>query len=168
MGRGGRSARLGEVYATQGLSGASEKVGGRADTGMDRPAKEDEQGLREAVCERRGVGVRCHDSPHDEASRPCLRVFHTASPRTPVNKAIGGEPGPRAVGTGSRSGAVAQTAMAVTSQAPANVSSSYSDTSPRCARSLWRNAYRVGSGLCEVPRKPRRTSYNAPPPRVVE
>jgi hypothetical protein len=46
--------------------------------------------------------------------------------------------------------------MAVTSQAPANVSSSYSDTSPRCARSLWRNAYRVGSGLCEVPRKPRR------------
>jgi hypothetical protein len=33
----------------------------------------------EGLCEWRGVGVRCHDSPHDEASRPCLRTFHTAS-----------------------------------------------------------------------------------------
>ena len=48
-------------------------------TRLDRPAKEDEQRLREVVCERRSVGVRCHDSPHDEAARPCLRTFHTAS-----------------------------------------------------------------------------------------
>ena len=41
--------------------------------------QEDEQGLREVVCERRGVGICCHDSPHDEAARPCLRTFHTAS-----------------------------------------------------------------------------------------
>ena len=41
--------------------------------------QEDEQRLREAVCERRSVRVRCHDSPHDEAARPCLRTFHTAS-----------------------------------------------------------------------------------------
>jgi transposase len=34
---------------------------------------------REVVCERGSVGVRLHDSPHDEASRPCLRTFHTAS-----------------------------------------------------------------------------------------
>ena len=36
--------------------------------------------LRRAY-ERRGVGVRCHDPPHDEADRPCLRAFHTASPK---------------------------------------------------------------------------------------
>src|SRR5215207_972551 len=46
---------------------------------MDRPEQEDEQGLREVMCERGSVGVRCHDSPHDEAARPCLRTFHTAS-----------------------------------------------------------------------------------------
>jgi hypothetical protein len=31
------------------------------------------------VCERRSVGVGCHDSPDDEAARPSLRTFHTAS-----------------------------------------------------------------------------------------
>ena len=46
---------------------------------LDRPAKEDEQRLREALCERGSVGVRCYDSPHDEAARPCLRTFHTVS-----------------------------------------------------------------------------------------
>jgi hypothetical protein len=35
----------------------------------------------------RDVGVRCDDPPHDEAARPSLRAFHTASPSTPVNKA---------------------------------------------------------------------------------
>jgi hypothetical protein len=54
-------------------------VGGGADVVVDRPAKEDEQGLREVMCERRGVRVRCYGSPHDEATRPHLRTFHTAS-----------------------------------------------------------------------------------------
>src|SRR3712207_15687 len=49
MGQGGRSARLGEVYAPQGLSGAAEKVGSGADDSLDRPKQEDEQGLREVV-----------------------------------------------------------------------------------------------------------------------
>jgi hypothetical protein len=31
------------------------------------------------MCEWRGVRICCHDSPHDEAARPCLRTFHTAS-----------------------------------------------------------------------------------------
>ena len=31
------------------------------------------------MCERGGVGVRCHDPPHDEAPRRCLRAFHTVS-----------------------------------------------------------------------------------------
>src|SRR5215212_11769545 len=46
---------------------------------MDRPAKEDEQRLRETMCEWRSVRVRCDDSPHDEAARPSLRAFHTVS-----------------------------------------------------------------------------------------
>jgi hypothetical protein len=65
--------------------GVAQEVGGGADAFVDRPAKEDEQRLREVVCERGSVGVRCHDSPHDEANRPCLRTFHTASPRRWVN-----------------------------------------------------------------------------------
>ncbi len=44
-----------------------------------RPEQAYEQRLREAVCERGGVGVRLHDSPHDEAARACLRTFHTVS-----------------------------------------------------------------------------------------
>src|SRR5215213_3975260 len=79
MGQRGPSAGLGEVYAPQRLSGGASSVGGGADAVMDRPEQEDEQGLREVMCERRSVRVRCHDSPHDEAARPCLRTFHTAS-----------------------------------------------------------------------------------------
>src|SRR5215212_2857180 len=59
-------------------------MGSRADIFLARPEQEDEQRLREVVCERRGVGVRCHDPPHDEAACPCLRPFHTVSPRTGV------------------------------------------------------------------------------------
>jgi putative transposase len=59
---------------------------------MDRPQQEDEQRLPEALCERGSVGICCHDSPHEEAARPCSRTFHTVSPRTPLNK--GKEKGP--------------------------------------------------------------------------
>ncbi len=58
---------------------------GRGGFRFDRSEQEDEQGLREALCERRSVRVRCDDSPHGEVARPCLRTFHTVSPRTPVN-----------------------------------------------------------------------------------
>jgi putative transposase len=79
VGQRGRGRKLAEAYATQRLRGVAEEVGGGADDRLDRSAKEDEQGLREAVCERGSVGVRCHDPPHDEAPRPNLRPFHTAS-----------------------------------------------------------------------------------------
>src|SRR5918995_4879567 len=79
MGQRGRGHRLAETVASRRLRGFAEKVGRGADDRLDRPAKEDEQRLREAVCERRGVGVRCDDSPHDEATRECLRTFHTVS-----------------------------------------------------------------------------------------
>jgi putative transposase len=46
---------------------------------QQRRMSKDYERLCASVCERRSVGVRCHDSPHDEASRPCLRTFHTVS-----------------------------------------------------------------------------------------
>jgi hypothetical protein len=78
MGQRGRERRLAETDAAQRVCGFTKKVGSGADDRLDRP-EEDEQRLREIVCEWRGVGVRCHDPPHDEAPRPCLRTFHTAS-----------------------------------------------------------------------------------------
>src|SRR5215208_1904927 len=79
VGQRGRGRRLAEAYAPQRLPGAPSQVGGRAYAVLDRPAKEDEQRLREVVCERGSVGVRCHDPSHDQAARPSLRTFHTAS-----------------------------------------------------------------------------------------
>src|SRR5215218_5985479 len=79
VGQGGRGGGLAETAAPQGLPGFAEAVGGGTNAILDRPAKEDEQRLREALCEQRSVGVRCHDPPHDEATRPSLRTFHTAS-----------------------------------------------------------------------------------------
>jgi len=60
-------------------SGFAEEVGGRTHAFLDRPEQEDEQRLREAMCERRSVRICCHDSPYDEASCPHLRLFHTVS-----------------------------------------------------------------------------------------
>src|SRR5215212_8004839 len=54
-------------------------AGGEADIFLDRAEQEDEQRIREVICERRSRGICCHDSPHDEAVRPSLRTFHTAS-----------------------------------------------------------------------------------------
>ena len=68
-----------KLLPPQRLPGAASSVGGGADDRLDRPEQEDEQRLREVMCERGSVGVRCHDSPHDEAARPCLRTFHTVS-----------------------------------------------------------------------------------------
>src|SRR5215211_4804070 len=49
------------------------------DVFMDRPQQEDEQRLREALCERRSVGICCDESSHAEAVDPWLRPFHTVS-----------------------------------------------------------------------------------------
>src|SRR5215216_7982010 len=54
-------------------------MGSGADIFLDRPKQEDEQRLREVVCERGSVGICCHESPHGEAVDPPLRTFHTAS-----------------------------------------------------------------------------------------
>ena len=55
VGEGRCSARLAEAHATARFCRVAEKEGGRADAIMDRPKQEDEQGLREDVCERRGL-----------------------------------------------------------------------------------------------------------------
>jgi hypothetical protein len=61
-------------------------MGGGTNVGMDRPAKEDEQRLREVMCERGSIRICCHDPPHDEAPCRHLRPFHTASLGSRVNK----------------------------------------------------------------------------------
>src|SRR5215212_3234537 len=40
------------------------------------------------MCERRSVGICCHDPPHDEAPCPHLRPFHTVSLGTSVNRPL--------------------------------------------------------------------------------
>src|SRR5215207_10300328 len=54
-------------------------MGSGEDIFLDRPKQEDEQRLREVVCERGSVGICCHDSPHGEAVDPPLRTFNIAS-----------------------------------------------------------------------------------------
>ena len=79
VGQRGRSSRLAETTACRRLSGFAEKMGSGADVFLDRPEQEDEQRLREVMCEWRSVSICCDDSPHDEAIGPRLRRFHTAS-----------------------------------------------------------------------------------------
>jgi putative transposase len=50
MGQRGRGRGLAEAFATQGLRGFAEEVGGGAYAFVDRPEQEDGQRLREAVC----------------------------------------------------------------------------------------------------------------------
>jgi hypothetical protein len=59
--------------------GVAEAVGGRTHVFLDRPQQEDEQRLREALCERGSVGICCHESSHAEAVDPPVRTFHTVS-----------------------------------------------------------------------------------------
>ena len=77
--REGVKVDLAQTTAARGLPGFAEEVGGGADLLLDRPQQEDEQRLREVMCERRSVRICCHDSPHDEAVDPRLRPFHTVS-----------------------------------------------------------------------------------------
>jgi hypothetical protein len=79
VGQRRRGSRLAETTAPRRLPGFAEEVGCGANVLLDRPEQEDEQRLREIVCERRSVDICFHDSPHDEATRPCLRAFHTVS-----------------------------------------------------------------------------------------
>jgi putative transposase len=74
MGQGGKEDRLGETHAAARVCGFASQVGGGEDLLLAKPEQEDEQGLREAVRQRRSVHLRCHDSSDGEASGPCLRI----------------------------------------------------------------------------------------------
>jgi hypothetical protein len=61
IGQGRQDSRLAEASATGGIPDPAASVGGGTLICLDLSKPKDEQGLREAVCERRSVRVRCHD-----------------------------------------------------------------------------------------------------------
>jgi hypothetical protein len=79
IGQGRQDSRLAEASASAGISGPPTPLGGGTLLCLDLSQQEDEQRLREVVCNQRGVGVRCHESPHAEAIGSHLRLFHTVS-----------------------------------------------------------------------------------------
>src|SRR5215216_4942019 len=81
-----RDDRLGETVATARVRRPAAALGGGTLLCLDRSQPKDEQGLREVMCEWRSVRVRCHESPHGEAVSSHLRLFHTVSSRTRVNR----------------------------------------------------------------------------------
>src|SRR5829696_7261762 len=82
----GREGRLGETVATEGVRSAAAPVGSGTLFCLDWPQPKDEQGLREAMCKQRSVRICCHELPHAEAIGSHLRLFHTVSLGTSVNK----------------------------------------------------------------------------------
>src|SRR5215211_7846114 len=75
IGQGRQDGRLAEASATASISGPPTPLGGGTLICLDWPQQEDEQRLREVVCNQRGVRVRCHESPHAEAIGSHLRLF---------------------------------------------------------------------------------------------
>src|SRR5215218_3963971 len=75
----GCGGRLGEAVATEGVRSAAAPVGSGTLFCLHWPQPQDEQGLREAMCERGSVRICCHESPHGEAVSSPLRLFHTVS-----------------------------------------------------------------------------------------
>src|SRR5215213_1201445 len=86
MGQGGQKDRLAKADAAARIRGSAPAVGGGEDLLLALSEQEDEQGLREAMCERGGIHLRCDDPFDGEAPCPWLRTFQTVSLRTPVNK----------------------------------------------------------------------------------
>src|ERR671916_236895 len=74
VGQGRREGRLAEAHAAEGLSGIAKEVCSGADILLVGPQQTDEQGLRNAVRQRRNVRLRSHDSSNGEAVGTCLRV----------------------------------------------------------------------------------------------
>ncbi len=70
---------VGQRERSSRLEVAIEAVGSRTHVFPDRAEQEDEQRLREAICEQRGIRICCDESPHGEAADPRLRTFHTVS-----------------------------------------------------------------------------------------
>ena len=75
VGQRGGEGRLGKIVAAKRLPGAAEEVGGGTHFFLDRPEQEDEQGLRKANRDERGVYLRSDESPNGEAVGPLMRLF---------------------------------------------------------------------------------------------
>ena len=75
MGQGGPKDRLAEAFAAARVSGVASQVGCGAHLLLTLSEQADEQGLREAVCYRRGVHLCCDDAPDGKAVGPCLGIF---------------------------------------------------------------------------------------------
>jgi hypothetical protein len=68
-----------EATSTAGIPGPPPSEGGGALLAMDLSQQEEEQGLREALHERRSVRICCDDTPHGKAIGSCLILFQTVS-----------------------------------------------------------------------------------------
>ena len=74
-------------------------MGGGADDFVDMSEPEDEQGLRKAVRDGRGVHVRGDDAPYGEAVGPLVRLFRQFLRLVlPEPGFVSAADGPRAVG----------------------------------------------------------------------
>ncbi len=71
----GMGARRPRVSAAARLHGPAEEVGGREDVRMAGAEQEDEQGLRAAAGDGRGVHIRGDDTAHGEAVGPLVKLF---------------------------------------------------------------------------------------------
>src|SRR5215207_424784 len=70
-----------------GLHGLAEAMGGREDVLVGRPEPQDEQGLRAAAGELRGVHIRGYDTAHGEAVSTLMRLFRRfLRPLSPLRK----------------------------------------------------------------------------------
>ena len=74
MGQGGKSDRLGEAHAAERLPSATKEVDSRANLLLVEPKPKDEQGLRKAVRQRRGVRLRSYDTSDGEEVGTYLRI----------------------------------------------------------------------------------------------
>src|SRR5215204_1464971 len=83
----GREGRLAEAVATEWIRSTASALGSGTLLCLDLSQQKDEQGLREAMCKGRSVRICCHESSHAEAFSSLMRLFHTVSPRAPVNRA---------------------------------------------------------------------------------
>ena len=70
--QGGQGGGLAKIEANERLPGLAEEVGGGAHLRLDLSQSQDEQGLREVMRNRRGVGLRGDESADGEAVSPCV------------------------------------------------------------------------------------------------
>src|SRR3954469_22907808 len=79
MGKGRQEGGLAGDTSTTRIPSVTSSMGSGTLFGLDLPQPKDEQGLRETLCERRSVRVRCDESPYGKTFGSHLKPFHTVS-----------------------------------------------------------------------------------------